>query len=112
MLHIADIGFRMMLSYLLGMVSLGGSFVVGIVFTIGIALFTAFHVSVRSFDLLATLPDFIIQRINFGARPLGDTLNDSSHNRFFAAGIKIATAGQTHLLTQGATALGLIPKKK
>jgi hypothetical protein len=112
MLHIADIGFRMMLSYLLGMVSMGGSFVMGVLFTLFISFFTAIQISIRSFDLLATLPDFIIQRINFGARPLGDTTNESSHNRFFAASLKIAGAGQSKAVTGVAKAFGLIPKSE
>lgn len=111
LLHIADIGFQMMLSYLLGMMSLGGSGIVGIIFVLFISLLTAYQLAMRTFDVIAQLPDFIIQRINFGARPLGDTTNDTSHSRFFATGMRLATAGTTNVVGSAAKAMGLIPKK-
>lgn len=76
LLRVSDIGFQMMMSYLLGMMSLGGAPVIGMVFTICIAIFTGHQLAMRTFDVMASLPDYIIQRINFGARPLGDTSNE------------------------------------
>lgn len=78
LMHIADIGLTMMASYLIGIGTTGFTGF-GVVFIIIITLFTAFQLTMRCFDLISLLPDYVISRIGFGTKPLGDVANDGSH---------------------------------
>lgn len=78
LMHIADIGLTMMSSYLMGIGTTGFTGF-GVIFIMIITLFTAFHLTMRCFDLISLLPDYVISRIGFGTKPLGDVANDGSH---------------------------------
>lgn len=116
LLHVADIGFTLAGSYLLGLGSYGTIGPITMFFIIFIAIFIALQLSMRTFDIIPQLPDFIIQRINFGARPLGDTMGDRSHSTAVAAFtqrvVKTGTSAVAGGVDKVATSLGLIAKTK
>lgn len=115
LMHIADIGFTMMMSYLVGIGSTGFTGL-GFVAIVVIAVFTAIQLCFRCFDLISLLSDYVLARIGFGAKPLGDVSNDRSHSTMVMGSLRAGSRGMTNFssgaMMQIVNKLGLAESKE
>lgn len=112
LLHLADIGFQMMLSYLVGMGTYGTLGLLSFIAITVISLFVAYQLAMRTFDILAEFPDAIISRINFGAKPLGDTTRDGTMRSLLVIPQRGISSGVNSVVKTGAQKIGLVGPEK
>lgn len=86
LMHVADIVIIMVSNFMTSMAMEVSGNAIGILIVILVLLFLAFHLVMRIFDVISTLADHVISKVNFGASPISPT-DDGGSGRIIAAAL-------------------------
>jgi hypothetical protein len=67
-----------MYTYMIGLANEGVMGFISIAMVLVITTFVAYKLTVRSFDIIAEVPDWVIERM--GGKPMGDAVKDDTVN--------------------------------
>jgi len=78
LMWIANFAAKIMYTYMIGLANEGVMGFISIAMVLVITTFVAYKLTVRSFDIIAEVPDWVIERM--GGKPMGDAVKDDTVN--------------------------------
>jgi len=78
LMWVANLGAKIMYTYMIGLANEGVMGFISIVMVVVITTFVAYKLTMRSFDIVAEVPDWVIERM--GGKPMGDAVKDDTAN--------------------------------
>ena len=78
LMMIANLAAKIMFTYMIGLANEGVMGFISIAMVLVITTFVAYKLTMRTFDIIAEVPDWVIERM--GGKPMGDAVKDDTAN--------------------------------